>query len=81
MNQNKVYKLDEFLTVWQTPEYLSNNPKARAEDINAAFSDSSIKAIIATIGGNDQIRILPYLDKEIITANPKIFMVMSVDGP
>lgn len=64
----------EFPTARQTPEYLSKNPKARAEDINAAFSDPSIKAIIATIGGNDQIRILPYLNKEVISANPKIFM-------
>ena len=53
---------------------MSQNPKARAEDINTAFADPSIKGIIATIGGNDQIRILPYLDKKIISANPKIFM-------
>lgn len=64
----------EFPTARQTPEYLSRNPKARAEDINNAFADPSIKAIIATIGGNDQIRILPYLNKETISAKPKIFM-------
>ena len=64
----------EFPTALQSPEYLSQNPKARADDINAAFRDPSIKAIIATIGGNDQVRILPYLDKEIIQPNPKIFM-------
>lgn len=64
----------EYPTARKCPEYLSKNPKARAEDINAAFSDPSIKAIIATIGGNDQIRILPYLNKEVIYANPKIFM-------
>lgn len=64
----------EFPTARQNPDYLAQNPQARAEDINAAFSDSSIKAVIATIGGNDQIRILPYLNKEIIRANPKIFM-------
>jgi|GEM_PF-3025492 len=34
----------------------------------------SIKGIIATISGNDQIHILPYLNKEMIIANPKIFM-------
>lgn len=64
----------EFPTAKQTPEYLSKNPKARADDINAAFADSSIKGINATIGGNDQIMILPYLDREVILANPKIFM-------
>lgn len=64
----------EFPTACQSPEYLSQNPEARAKDINEAFSDPSIKAIIATIGGIDQIRILPYLDKELISRNPKIFM-------
>lgn len=64
----------EFPTAKQSPEYLSKNPKARADDINAAFADPSIKGIIATVGGNDQIRILRYLDQEVIAANPKIFM-------
>lgn len=64
----------EFPTARKSPEYLSQNPKARAEDINAAFADPSIKGIIATIGGNDQIRILPYLNQELIRANPKPFV-------
>ena len=64
----------EFPTACQSPEFLSQNPQVRAEDINVAFSDTSIKGIIATIGGIDQIRILPYLNKEVITLNPKIFM-------
>lgn len=64
----------EFPTARQSPEYLSKNPQARAEDINNAFADSSIKGIISTIGGNDQIRILPYLDKQVLLDNPKIFM-------
>src|SRR5271169_2799681 len=64
-----IFKLDpiEFPTARQSPEYLSQNPKARAEDINAAFADPSIKGIFATIGGNDQVRILPYLNKEVIS--------------
>lgn len=64
----------EYPTALKSPEFLSNNPKARADDINEAFADTSIKAIFATIGGIDQIRILPFLDKRIISANPKIFM-------
>jgi muramoyltetrapeptide carboxypeptidase LdcA involved in peptidoglycan recycling len=64
----------EFPTARQSPEYLSQNPQARADDINTAFADSSIKGIIVTIGGNDQIRILPYLNKKVISENPKVFM-------
>lgn len=72
----EVFQLEpvEFPSARQSPEYLSKDPKARADDINAVFADPSIKGIIATIGGNDQIRILPYLNKDIISANPKIFM-------
>ena len=64
----------EFPTARKSPEYLARNPQARADDINSAFSDPSIKALFATIGGNDQIRVLPYLDKTLISNNPKIFM-------
>ncbi|PJD95776.1 MAG: LD-carboxypeptidase [Parachlamydia sp.] len=72
----EVFQLNpiEYPTARLSSEYLSKNPEARAEDINRAFADPSIKAIIATIGGNDQIRILPYLNADIISANPKIFM-------
>lgn len=55
-------------------EWLHKNPKARAEDLMNAFVDPSVKAIISTIGGDDSIRILPYLNLELIRSNPKIFM-------
>jgi len=55
-------------------EWLHNNPKARAEDLMNAFADPSIKAIISTIGGDDSIRTLPYIDLDVIQSNPKIFI-------
>jgi muramoyltetrapeptide carboxypeptidase LdcA involved in peptidoglycan recycling len=45
----------------------------RAADLHAAFADPDIKAIIASIGGDDQITVLPHLDAELIRANPKPF--------
>ncbi|MEU7895855.1 S66 peptidase family protein [Nonomuraea sp. NPDC049152] len=45
----------------------------RAADINAAFGDPEIKAIIASIGGEDQITVTPHLDGELIRADPKPF--------
>ena len=72
---------DEFgLTVVETPHalkdasWLERNPRARADDLMAAFADPSIKAIISTIVGEDSIRLLPYLDLHVIRSNPKIFM-------
>lgn len=55
-------------------DYLYQNPEARAEDLMTAFKDNSIKAIFANIGGDDSIRLLPYIDFDVIRQNPKIFM-------
>lgn len=38
----------------------------------AAFADPSIKAVIANIGGDDSIRLIPHVDLDVIRANPKI---------
>jgi muramoyltetrapeptide carboxypeptidase LdcA involved in peptidoglycan recycling len=54
-------------------EYVYTHPEKRAEDLMTAFSDNSIKAVISCIGGNDSIRMLPYIDFDIIRNNPKIF--------
>nr|AGC72798.1 muramoyltetrapeptide carboxypeptidase [uncultured bacterium A1Q1_fos_485] len=59
------------------PGWLARNPKARAADLMAAFADPSIKAIVASIAGEDSIRTLPYTDLDVIRANPKIFMGFS----
>ncbi|MFI9583043.1 S66 peptidase family protein [Streptomyces sp. NPDC052236] len=47
--------------------------RERADDIHAAFGDPSVKAVIASIGGDDEITVLPLLDRELIRANPKPF--------
>jgi muramoyltetrapeptide carboxypeptidase LdcA involved in peptidoglycan recycling len=56
---------------------MGSTPQERAADIHAAFADPDIKAVIATIGGDDQITVLPFLDRELIRANPKPFFGMS----
>src|SRR5690606_20806452 len=55
-------------------EYLTKNPQARAEDILWAFESREIKAVIASVGGNDSIRLIPYLRPEPIRENLKIFL-------
>lgn len=55
-------------------EYIYNHPEKRAEDLMNAFQDNSIKGVIACIGGIESIRMLPYIDFDIISKNPKIFM-------
>ena len=54
--------------------WLKRNPQARAGDLMAAFADPTVRGIISTIGGADSIRLLPYLDLDVIRANPKVYM-------
>ncbi|MCY3551771.1 MAG: LD-carboxypeptidase [Candidatus Poribacteria bacterium] len=58
-------------------DWLARNPEARAHDLMAAFADETIDGIISTIGGEDSIRTLPYLDLDLIWKNPKVFMGFS----
>ncbi|HAG52801.1 MAG TPA: LD-carboxypeptidase [Alphaproteobacteria bacterium] len=55
-------------------EEVYNSPQKRAEDLMAAFKNPEIKAIISAIGGDDSIRMLPYIDFEVIRNNPKIYI-------
>ncbi|MEU2285047.1 S66 peptidase family protein [Streptomyces sp. NPDC013178] len=62
---------------YPTTRKMGSTPQERADDIHAAFADPDIKAVIASIGGDDQITVLPLLDRELIRANPKPFFGMS----
>jgi muramoyltetrapeptide carboxypeptidase LdcA involved in peptidoglycan recycling len=55
-------------------DWVWRNPEARAADVNAAFADESIEGIIATIGGEDSVRILPFLDGPAMAAHPKVLL-------
>lgn len=54
-------------------DYLYHHPEARAADLMQAFRDTEVKAIFNAIGGDDTIRLLPYIDFDVISQNPKIF--------
>ena len=58
---------------YPTTRRIGSSAKARADDLNAAFADPDIKAVMAVIGGDDQITVLPHLDADTITANPKAY--------
>jgi len=53
---------------------LDADPRARADDMNAAFADPSVRAIVSSIGGVDSVRILPFLDPSVALANPKVLI-------
>src|SRR5699024_2064754 len=47
--------------------------RTRADDINAALADPGIRAVFSTLGGDDQITVLPYLDTDAARKDPKPF--------
>jgi muramoyltetrapeptide carboxypeptidase LdcA involved in peptidoglycan recycling len=55
-------------------DFIYENPESRAKDLMDAFKNPEIKAIFSNIGGDDSIRLLPYIDFEVIKNNPKIFI-------
>jgi muramoyltetrapeptide carboxypeptidase len=52
----------------------SSSPKERAENINSMFGDNSISAIWLFQGGETCNELLPYLDFDLISKNPKIII-------
>lgn len=52
---------------------LRSTPEERAADLHAAWSDPHVRAVIASIGGDDQIALLKHLDPAVFRADPKPF--------
>lgn len=64
----------EMTSTLKGSDYVYNHPEKRAEDLMAAFKDETIKGIFSCIGGNESIRMLPYINFDIIRENPKVFI-------
>jgi muramoyltetrapeptide carboxypeptidase LdcA involved in peptidoglycan recycling len=58
---------------YPTTRRLGADPQDRAADLMAAFADQDVRAVLATIGGDDQLTVLPYLNPAVAAANPKPF--------
>lgn len=59
---------------YPTTRWLGATPQARADDLNAAFGDPEIRAVLATVGGDDQITVIPHLDPGLVRSDPKPFL-------
>lgn len=59
---------------YPTTRQLDASAEARAADVTEAFADPSIRAVLATIGGDDQVTVIPHIDADVLAANPKPFL-------
>jgi muramoyltetrapeptide carboxypeptidase LdcA involved in peptidoglycan recycling len=46
--------------------WLAAHPEARAADLMELLEDPAIQGIVSIIGGDDSIRMLPFLDYSVI---------------
>ena len=58
---------------YPTTRSVGSSPQDRARDLMAAYADPSVRAVLATIGGDDQITVLRHLDPAVFLADPKPF--------
>jgi len=54
-------------------DFDSSSVASRVADLHAAFADPDVAGILTVIGGFNSNELLPYLDWDLIAANPKIF--------
>lgn len=59
---------------YPTTRQLGASAEARAADITEAFADPTIRGVLATIGGDDQVTVIPHIDAGVLAANPKPFL-------
>ena len=58
---------------YPTTREMGSSLEDRARDVMAAFSDPANKAVFASIGGADQIKLIKLLDPAVFLAHPKPF--------
>lgn len=56
------------------PLYYAGTIAERLEDLHEAFADKAVDGVICTRGGWGSAELLPYLNAELIRANPKAFI-------
>lgn len=59
---------------YPTTRRLNASPEDRAADLMAAFTDPKIRAVLSSVGGDDQIRVIGHLDAEAVRRDPKPFL-------
>ena len=71
--ESKGYNVKLGNNLTKCKNYLAGSDTERAEDLNNAFLDEEVNAIICARGGYGAIRLLDKINYDVIKNNPKIF--------
>lgn len=72
--ESKGYRVKLRGGVWAQDDYVAGSPEQRAGDLNALFADPDVDVIQVLWGGTGAMQVLPFLDYDLIAANPKALM-------
>lgn len=68
------FRVKEGRLTGQQDGYRSGTIRERAEELNQLIRDPSVRCVMAAIGGMNSNSLLPYLDYEALTRDPKILV-------
>ena len=60
--------------VWAIDDYTAGDRQRRADDLNALFADPEVDVVQVLQGGYGSAQLIPYIDFDVIAANPKPFI-------
>jgi muramoyltetrapeptide carboxypeptidase len=60
--------------VFDRDDYVAGDPRKRAADLTAMFADDEVDVVQALQGGYGSAQTIPYIDFDVIAANPKPFV-------
>jgi muramoyltetrapeptide carboxypeptidase len=63
--------------IYARDDYVAGDPRTRAEDLTALFADPDVDAVQCLHGGYGSAQTIPFLDFDVIAANPKPFVGFS----
>jgi muramoyltetrapeptide carboxypeptidase len=72
--ESKGYHVKLAENVWAQDDYVAGDPKGRARDLEAMFSDPEVDVVQVIGGGYGCSEVVPHLDLDVIAANPKPFV-------
>ena len=72
--EERGYKVKLGEHVFERDDYVAGSPEGRAHDVNAMFADPEVDVVQCLMGGYGSAQTIPFLDFDLIAANPKPFV-------
>jgi muramoyltetrapeptide carboxypeptidase len=69
--ESQGYRVKLAPNVFARDDYVAGDARQRAADLNALFADPEVDIVQALQGGYGSAQTIPYLDSDVIAANPK----------